>query len=596
MTADEIRNKFLEFFKQRGHAIIPSAPLVTSDEKGVTNATLFNSAGMQPLVSYLLGQTHPAGTRLADVQKCVRTVDIDDVGDQTHATFFEMLGNWSLGDYFKREAINWSFEFLTAKEEGLGLNPTQLYVTVFEGDENASRDDEAAEIWKGIFQKNDILGERIFYLPASKNWWEAGANGPCGPDTEMYYDIGNKFGGQGLTREQFLQADADKVRDVVEVWNDVFMQYEKKNGKIVGQLPKPSVDTGAGLERLAMTLKGVDNIYDTDLFMPIMTEIKKQASNWDLKSARIIADHLRTAVFMIADGVTPSNTDRGYVLRRLFRRAVRYTDLLGIKANKLAEIADVVIDKYKNVYPEVELQKDTIKSEINKEELKFRETLARGMREFEKINGEKISGQDAFILFSTYGFPFELTQELAKDKNLPVDEPGFREEMKKHQTLSRVGAEQKFKGGLAGTGEMETKYHTATHLLLASLRNILGEKIVQKGSNITNERLRLDFNWPEKLTPEQLKAVEDLVNKKITEQIPVEMMELPKAEAQKVVTTLSFDLAKYGEVVKVYKIGDSSIEFCGGPHVSNTSELGHFKIKKEEAVAAGIRRLKAVLE
>ena len=596
MTADEIRNKFLEFFKQRGHAIIPSAPLVTSDEKGVTNATLFNSAGMQPLVSYLLGQTHPAGTRLADVQKCVRTVDIDDVGDQTHATFFEMLGNWSLGDYFKREAINWSFEFLTAKEEGLGLNPTQLYVTVFEGDENASRDDEAAEIWKGIFQKNDILGERIFYLPASKNWWEAGANGPCGPDTEMYYDIGNKFGGQGLTREQFLQADADKVRDVVEVWNDVFMQYEKKNGKIVGQLPKPSVDTGAGLERLAMTLKGVDNIYDTDLFMPIMTEIKKQASNWDLKSARIIADHLRTAVFMIADGVTPSNTDRGYVLRRLFRRAVRYTDLLGIKANKLAEIADVVIDKYKNVYPEVELQKDTIKSEINKEELKFRETLARGMREFEKINGEKISGQDAFILFSTYGFPFELTQELAKDKNLLVDEPGFREEMKKHQTLSRVGAEQKFKGGLAGTGEMETKYHTATHLLLASLRNILGEKIVQKGSNITNERLRLDFNWPEKLTPEQLKAVEDLVNKKITEQIPVEMMELPKAEAQKVVTTLSFDLAKYGEVVKVYKIGDSSIEFCGGPHVSNTSELGHFKIKKEEAVAAGIRRLKAVLE
>ena len=320
LRSQEIRERFLKFFEKRGHSIIPSASLLTSDEKGITNSTLFNTAGMQPLVPYLLGKTHPNGKRLVDVQKVLRTVDIDDIGDKTHATFFEMLGNWSLGDYFKKEAIEWSYEFLTSKSEGLGLNPINLYITVFEGDENAPRDEEAADIWREIFKKNNIEGSRIFYLPARNNWWEAGDNGPCGPDTEMFYDVSNKFEGKGLTHEEYVKADDD--RDVIEIWNDVFMQYEKKDGKIIGKLPKPSVDTGAGLERLTMTLQNVDNIYDTDLFKPIMAKIKEISAKWELRSARIIADHIRASVFLIADGLTPSNTDRGYILRRLLRRAI----------------------------------------------------------------------------------------------------------------------------------------------------------------------------------------------------------------------------------------------------------------------------------
>lgn len=588
MTSDEIRSKFLEFFKKRGHAIIPSASLVPENDPSV----LFNTAGMQPLVPYLLGQKHPAGTRLADVQKCVRTGDIDDIGDNRHLTFFEMLGNWSLGDYFKQESIPWSFEFLTSKEEGLGLDPQRFYVTVFKGEQGIPRDEEAIKIWQETFAKHGVSPEgRIFELGVEDNFWIAGTSGPCGGDTEIFYDTKPEAGAIVGNFNDYVNSYR-----LLEVWNNVFMEFNKTPDGKYEKLAKQNVDTGMGLERTTVVVNGKENVFETDCFEPILKKIDALGSATNEKARRVVADHLRTAVFMIADGVTPSNTDRGYVLRRLLRRAVRYADMLEISANKLEEIAQVVIDKYARAYPEVKMGEEKIKNEISGEEAKFRQTLQRGMKEFEKIDGQNISGQDAFKLFTTYGFPFELTKELAKDKGVAVDEESFKLELEKHQQLSRVGAEQKFKGGLASTGEMETKYHTATHLLLAALRQVLGGEIVQKGSNITAERLRFDFNWSEKLTAKQLKAVEDLVNQKISEKIPVERMELPKEEAKKIVTTLSFDLSKYGDIVSVYKIGDFSTEFCGGPHVSNTSELGIFKIKKEEASAAGIRRIKAVLE
>ncbi len=568
MNSSEIRSKFLAFFEKRGHAIIPSASLITPDEKGVTNSTLFNTAGMQPLVPFLLGKPHPTGNRLVDVQKCLRTVDIDDIGDKTHATFFEMLGNWSLGDYFKKEAINWSYEFLTDKNEGLGLDPSRLYITVFEGDANAYKDEEAADIWREIFKKNSIEGNRIFYMPASMNWWEAGENGPCGPDTEMYYDISGKFSGKGLTHEEFVKAD--EVRDVVEVWNDVFMQYEKKDGKIIGKLPKPSVDTGAGLERLTMTLQGVDNIYDTDLFKPVMDEIKALSQNWNIKSARIVADHMRASAHLIADGVVPSNTDRGYVLRKLIRRAARHADILKINVDD--------IDNQKVIHDEVS---------------KFKETLEKGLKEFEK-------GTDPFTLFSSYGFPLELTLELAKEKGITIDAKDFDEKFKKHQELSRAGAEQKFKGGLADSNDPQVvKYHTATHLLHQALHDVLGEGVGQKGSNITAERLRFDFSYDKKMTDDEKKMVEGIVNEKISKALPVQQVTLPKAEAEKTGARHFFG-DKYGEEISIYFIGNDlqsaySKEFCGGPHVKNTSELGTFKIQKEEASSQGVRRIKAVL-
>lgn len=598
MESAEIRQRFLKFFKKREHKIILSASLVTSDEKGVTNSTLFNTAGMQPLIPYLLGKPHPLGKRLADVQKCLRTVDIDDVGDPTHATFFEMLGNWSLGDYFKKEAINWSYEFLTDKEEGLGLNPKQLYVTVFQGDENAPRDDEAAEIWREIFKKNGIEGERIFYLSADKNWWEAGDNGPCGPDSEMYYDVFNKFGGKGLTREQFIEADEKK--DIVEVWNDVFMQYEKKDGKIIGNLPAPSVDTGAGLERLAMVMQGVDSIFATDLFNPIMgVTIPMTCSD---RNSRIVADHIRSSIFMIADGVRPSNTDRGYILRRLIRRAIFSTRDKNIHTNEVSALVGIVGEIYKDVYNNIEEQKEEIIEVILKESEQFEKTLHQGLREFEKLSGESISGKEAFVLFSTYGFPFEMTKELAKETGILVDYEGFKEEFKKHQALSRVGAEQKFKGGLAdASNEKVVQYHTATHLLHQALHDVLGEHVGQKGSNITTERLRFDFTHSQKMTPEEIKKVEEIVNEKIKAGMSINKIIMSREDAEKTGARHFFG-EKYGDQVSIYYIGDSlegaySKEFCGGPHVKNTSELqGVFKIIKEEAVAAGIRRIKAVLE
>ena len=603
MKSYEIRSKFLEFFRKRGHAIIPSASLVTPDEKGITNPTLFNTAGMQPLVPYLLGKAHPLGKRLADSQKCLRTVDIDDIGDKTHATFFEMLGNWSLGDYFKQDAIKWSYEFLTSKEEGLGLDPKRLYVTVFEGDGNAPRDNEAESIWKSIFDKNEIEGERIFFMPASSNWWEAGENGPCGPDTEMYYDIKNRFDGKGITKDEFI--DADSKRDVVEIWNDVFMQYEKKDGKIIGNLPAPSVDTGAGLERLTMTLQGVDNIYDTDLLSPVMSKIKTLSglNTFDsnqLKSARILADHTRASSFLISDGVIPSNTDRGYVLRKLIRRAVRHAQILGINENgKISEIVDVLLQIYEDIYPELSANSRQIKEEILKEEKKFKETLSQGMKEFEK-------GTDAFTLFSSYGFPLELTLELAKEQGKTVDVEDFKKKFEQHQALSRAGAEQKFKGGLADANdEMVVRYHTATHLLHQALFDVLGPNVMQKGSNITAERLRFDFAHGAKMTDEEKKRVEDIVNEKIYQKLPMNKVVLPFAEAEKTGAKHFFG-EKYGDQVSIYFTGDDissaySKEFCGGPHVTNTFDLAgpegkwHFKIQKEEAVSAGVRRIKAVL-
>jgi alanyl-tRNA synthetase len=590
MKSSEIRSKFLNFFKEREHAIIPSASLVTSDDKGVTNSTLFNTAGMQPLVPYLLGKAHPEGKRLVNVQKVLRTVDIDDIGDKTHATFFEMLGNWSLGDYFKEEAINWSYKFLTDKEQGLGLDPKRLYVTVFEGDDIAPRDEEAASIWKKIFDENGIEGNRIFYLPAKNNWWEAGDNGPCGPDTEMFYDVSNTFNGKGLTHEEYIKADDERY--VIEVWNDVFMQYEKKDGKIVGKLPKPSVDTGAGLERLTMTLQGVDNIYDTDLLKPLMDYIKNSSKDWNLKSARIISDHIRSSILLMGDGVIPSNTDRGYILRRLLRRAIVNANKIKLQEFSLKNLVDIVVNNYKEVYPVLAEKSDYIKNEINTEEEKFRKTLEKGLKEFEK-------GTDAFVLFSSYGFPLELTLELAKEKGLSVDIEKFNEEFKKHQDLSRSGAEQKFKGGLADTSEMSIKYHTATHLLHQALHDVLGDGVGQKGSNITPERLRFDFSYDKKMTDEEKKKVEDIINEKIKLGLPVQNVVMPKAEAEKTGARHFFG-EKYGDEVSIYFIGNDlqtaySKEFCGGPHVKNTSELGTFKIQKEEASSQGVRRIKAIL-
>ncbi len=597
MKSSEIRSKFLNFFKKREHAIIPSASLITPDNKGVTNSTLFNTAGMQPLIPFLLGEEHPQGKRLADVQKCLRTVDFDDIGDNTHATFFEMLGNWSLGDYFKKEAINWSYEFLTDKNEGLGLDPSRLYVTVFEGDDIAPRDEEASGIWKEIFDKNNIVGNRIFYLPADKNWWQAGDNGPCGPDSEMYYDILNKFGGKGLSHEEFVNADDSRI--VVEVWNDVFMQYVKENGKIIGNLPKPSVDTGAGLERLTMTLQNVDNIYDTDIFAPVMNKIKDLSKNWNLKSARIVADHIRSSTFLIGDGVTPSNTDRGYILRRLLRKAIVNANHLQLTEFSLKDLVDIYANTYKDSYPNLTEKIEIIKNEIYLEEERFRKTLEKGLKEFEK-------GTDAFVLFSSYGFPIELTLELAKEKGIKIDIEKFNEEYKKHQELSRTGAEQKFKGGLADANDpMVIKYHTATHLLHQALHIVLGEGVGQKGSNITPERLRFDFSYDSKMTDEQKKKVEEIVNEQIKNSLPVKQILMPRADAEKTGARHFFG-EKYGDEISIYYVGDNleiafSKEFCGGPHVKNTSELAGpegkavFKIQKEEASSQGVRRIKAVL-
>jgi alanyl-tRNA synthetase len=586
MTSAEIRKRFIQFFEKRGHSVIPSASLVPENDPTV----LFNTAGMQPLVPYLLGEKHPLGTRLVNFQKCVRTVDIDDIGDNTHATFFEMMGNWSLGDYFKKEAINWSYELLTNKEDGFGLDPQRLYVTCFEGDENAPQDEESANIWKEIFNKNNIVGERVYFMPAKNNWWQPGPNGPCGPDTEMFYDVTGELT-KGLTKEEYLKADLEQR--VVEIWNNVFMEYIKKDDKVVGKLEKKNVDTGSGFERVCMVIQGKDNIFDTDIFEKINAKIDELSATQSEKAKRIVADHIRTSVMLISDGVIPSNTDQGYILRRLLRRAIRFADVLGIKNGSLPLIAEATIDTYADIYPQIIEKAEEIKKEIDQEEERFRKTLNLGLKEFER-------GVTPFVLFTSYGFPFELTKELAKEKGMEIDEKGFLEEMKKHQDLSRAGSEQKFKGGLGDTSEKSLQYHTATHLLHQALRDVLGNHVSQKGSNITPERLRFDFTHPQKMTNEEKKKVEDIVNERIQRALPMQVATLSKEEAEKT-GALHFFGDKYGDMVTVYYIGENldsaySKEFCGGPHVKNTSELkGTFKIQKEEAVSAGVRRIKAVL-
>ncbi|MEX0933736.1 MAG: alanine--tRNA ligase [Candidatus Paceibacterota bacterium] len=592
MQSEEIRRRFIEFFKKRDHAVIPSASLVPQDDPSV----LFTTAGMQPLVPYLLGAPHPKGRRLVGVQKCVRTQDIEEVGDNTHDTFFEMLGNWSLGDpkspdgigqgYFKEDAIRWSYEFLTAHKDkgGLGLDSERLYITVFGGNDNAQRDDESAEIW----QKLGISKERIFFL--EDNWWSPGESGPCGPDSEMFYDVTDKGLGE-LSHEEFVVADERQM--LVEVWNDVFMEYEKKDGKVVGKLVQKNVDTGAGLERLAMVMQGKNNIFDTDLFNPVTQYIQKNSKKYEEKAARIIADHIRTSIFLVADGVFPSNKDRGYILRRLIRRASVYAQKIDITISDLNTIAMMYGEQYKNTYPEV-FDVSGGENEIIVELKKFQETLVKGLKKFEE-------GIDPFILATTYGFPIELTKELVKERGAGIDEEQFNQEMKKHQELSRKGAEGKFKGGLADTDPKTVMLHTATHLMLAGLRKYLGDHVHQAGSNITPERTRFDFTHPEKVSQEILNKVEAYVNEAIQKNASIEMEKIPKQQAKENGVEGSF-WEKYPDEVNVYKVvaPDGIIysqELCGGPHVRNTGEIkGIFKITKEEASSSGVRRIKAVLE
>ncbi|MDE2031193.1 MAG: alanine--tRNA ligase [Patescibacteria group bacterium] len=585
MLSNEIRDKFIAFFEKRGHKIIPSTSLVPDKdffESSDKHELLFVNSGMQPLSPYLMGKAHPEGKRLVNIQKCVRTQDIDEVGDNTHDTFFEMMGNWSLGDYFKEDAIKWSYEFLTSKEEGLGLDKDRLYITCFAGNESAPKDIESAELW----EKAGIPKERIYFLES--NWWSPGENGPCGPDTEMFYDI-TSDGLGNLTLEEYLQAD--QKQQVVEIWNDVFMEYERKDGKVIGKLKQKNVDTGSGLERVAMAVQGKDNIFDTDLFK----EAYQLLINLPLdeKAKRIILDHMRTSVFLIADGVKPSNKDRGYILRRLMRRAARYTSQLGETSQVLTFLASFFAEKYKNIYSNLLTSDQIIKEEVLKEEQKFRKTLERGLKEFEK-------GVDPFILATTYGFPIELTEELAKEKGIHIDREEFDRKMYEHQKLSQTSSAGMFKGGLANHNEKTVKLHTAHHLLLAALQEVVNPDIKQKGSNITEERLRMDFLCDHKLTDEEKNKIEDWVNDRISEGLNVIRKEMPLTEAEKIGAQMEFG-AKYPDIVSVYFIEDKngnavSKEFCGGPHVSNTKELGHFKIQKEEAVAQGVRRIKGILE
>ena len=584
MKAIEIRNKYLNFFKEHGHSVIPSAPLIPENDPSV----LFNTAGMQPLVPYLLGEKHPSGTRLTDYQKCVRTNDIDEVGDNRHLTYFEMLGNWSLGDYFKEESIQMSFDFLTKE---LQIPVEKLSVTVFAGDEDCPRDEVAAECWK----KAGILDGHIYYYGKDDNWWIAGEEGPCGPDTEMFYDTGKPACGPDCQPS----CDCGKY---VEIWNNVFMEYFKdKEGKYT-KLAQRNVDTGLGLERMTMLLQGKETPFDTELFKPVMDKLEELQKVDIIESRRIVAEHLRSSMMIISDGGRPSNVDRGYVLRRLIRRMVRHMNKLQINLDEISTLIEINVENLKEMYPELEKNAETIKNVIIEEKNKFIKTLSHGEKEFQKeMNKAKqqgktmIDGQVVFKLYDTYGFPPEVTKELAEENEMTVDMKKFDELFKAHQEKSRMGSEQKFKGGLAEQNDITTAYHTATHLLNAALKQVLGPDTHQRGSNITVERMRFDFNCDHKMTDEEKQKVEDLVNQWIKEEIPVTIEEMKKEDAVKSGAECMF-IEKYPDAVTVYSIGDVSKELCGGPHVKNTSELGTFKIKKEEASSAGVRRIKAILE
>ena len=584
MKAIEIRNKYLNFFKEHGHAVIPSASLIPENDPSV----LFTTAGMQPLVPYLLGEKHPSGTRLTDYQKCLRTNDIEEVGDNRHLTYFEMLGNWSLGDYFKEESIQMSFDFLTKE---LQIPVEKLSVTVFAGDEDCPRDEVAAECWK----KAGILDGHIYYYGKDDNWWIAGEEGPCGPDTEMFYDTGKPACGPDCQPS----CDCGKY---VEIWNNVFMEYFKSKDGKYSKLAQKNVDTGLGLERMTMLLQGKETPFDTELFKPVMDKLLELQKVDNIESRRIIAEHLRSSMMVISDGGRPSNVDRGYILRRLIRRMVRHMNKLQINLDEISTLIDINVENLKEMYPDLAKNQELIKNVIIEEKNKFVKTLAHGEKEFEKeINKAKeqgktkIDGKVVFKLYDTYGFPPEVTSELAQENDMTVDMKEFDELFKAHQEKSRMGSEQKFKGGLAEQNDTTIAYHTATHLLNAALKIVLGPETHQRGSNITVDRMRFDFNCDHKMTDEEKKQAEDLVNKWIQDALPVTVEEMKKEDAVKSGAECMF-IEKYPDVVTVYTIGDVSKELCGGPHVKNTSELGKFKIQKEEASSAGVRRIKAILE
>ena len=592
MTSGELRSMWLNFFKSKGHAVIPSASVIPENDPTV----LFTTAGMHPLVPYLLGSKHPAGTRLTDVQKCIRTGDIDEVGDASHLTFFEMLGNWSLGDYFKKEMIAWSWEFLTSPEY-LGLDKDKLAFTVFEGEGDIPRDEEAANYW----MENGVKKENIYFLPREHNWWgPAGQTGPCGPDTEMFIIKDQPPCGPDCS-------PACSCGRFLEIWNDVFMQYNKTADGQYVPMAKKNVDTGMGLERTVCTLNGCKTVYETDAFTNILAKISElSGKHYDddeatTKAFRIVADHLRTSTFIMGDprGVSPSNVDQGYVLRRLIRRAVRFGMGLGMPEGFTAEIGKVVIDQYADVYPELKQNENFVLEQFKLEETRFARTLRQGEREFEKAvsrmgENKVIDGVVAFNLYATYGFPIEMTRELAKEHGLTVDEAGFEKHFAEHQKSSHAGAEQRFKGGLADSSAQSARLHTATHLLHAALRRVLGDEVAQKGSNITPERLRFDFSFGRKVTKDELAQVEALVNEWIKADVPVVMTETTVEDAKKEGAIGLFE-SKYGERVRMYTMGEYSKEICGGPHASHTGELVSFKILKEESSSAGVRRIKAVI-
>ena len=589
ITSNFLREKFLKFFADRGHAVIQSASLIPENDPSV----LFTTAGMHPLIPYLLGQKHPKGTRLTDVQKCVRTGDIEEVGDDSHLTFFEMLGNWSLGDYFNHESIKWSYEFLTSPEY-LGLDVNRISVTVFAGDEDAPCDEDSANVWKAC----GIPAERIFYLPKKNNWWIAGTTGPCGPDTEIFWDTGKPACGPNCDPS----CDCGKY---LEIWNNVFMQFNRQADGTYLPLAQKNVDTGMGLERTVCVLNGLKSVYDIDLFAGALAKIQelsgKTYDETTKKAMRVIADHVRTATFLLGDpvGVVPSNVDQGYVLRRLIRRAVRMANSLGMPKGSIAEIAKVYIEVYKDVYTELTENATKIIDELNKEEEKFSKTLVAGEKEFFKvishIPGNVVPGGTAFKLYDTFGFPVEMTVELAAEQGYTVDLDGFKKKFAEHQAKSQAGSEQRFKGGMAEGGGIETTHlHTATHLLQAALRRVLGDEVKQKGSNITPERLRFDFSFGRPMTKEEILEVERLVNEAIQAKLPITCVELPIEEARKTGAIGLFG-DRYGEVVKVYSMGDFSKEICGGPHAENTGDLGTFVITKEQSSSSGVRRIKAEL-
>ena len=583
MKAIEIRNKYLKFFEKHGHKVIPSSPLIPENDPSV----LFTTAGMQPLVPYLLGQKHPEGTRLTDYQKCVRTNDIDEVGDNRHLTFFEMLGNWSLGDYFKEESIQMSYDFLTTE---LGIPAEKISVTCFAGDEDCPRDELTASCW----EKAGISKDRIYFYGKEDNWWIAGEEGPCGPDTEMFYDTGKPK----CSPDCQPSCDCGKY---VEIWNNVFMEYYKKDGKYT-KLAQKNVDTGLGLERMTMLLQGKETPFDTELFKGVMDKLKELAKVDDIASIRIVAEHMRSSMMIIADGGRPSNIDRGYILRRLIRRMTRHLNKLQIDLNELPNLLDLNIDILKEMYPELNEHRQEIKEVIITEKDKFMKTLNNGEREFNKVINRlkaqginKIDGKTIFNLYETYGFPPEVTKDLATENGFSVDLSEVDKLFKEHQEKSRMGSDQKFKGGLAEQNDKTIAYHTATHLLNAALKKVVGENSHQRGSNITVERMRFDFNCDHKLTDEEKQKVEEIVNEWIKEDLPVTVETMKKEDALKSGAECMF-IEKYPDEVTVYTIGNVSKELCGGPHVKHTGELGHFKIVKEEASSQGVRRIKAILE